>query len=74
MALPNTSMNAIPLTTLTSDFVDDMIENIDYLASIVDGSDPTGPDGWNILPVVPTVTTQNGQKETILTYAATSLY
>ena len=62
MALPNVGMDTTPFSVLTSEFVDDMIENIDYLASIVDGVSPTGPDGWNYLTDGFDTITYNGQR------------
>lgn len=60
MALPNSGMDAVPFTPLTAEFLDDMIENIEYLGDILDGTSPTGPDGWNLLSAIDPTITYNG--------------
>lgn len=62
MSLPNPTMDAVPFTPLTAEFLDNMIENTQYLADIVDGVSPTGPDGWNFLSALNPTVTYNGNR------------
>lgn len=70
MALPNTSMDAVPFTPLTAEFLDDMIENIEYLGDILDGTSPTGPDGWNLLSALNPTITHNGNRSYSVVYSS----
>lgn len=70
MALPNTSMDAVPFTPLTAEFLDDMIENIEYLGDILDGTSPTGPDGWNLLSALNPTVTHNGNRSYSVVYSS----